>query len=277
MNKKHFLFSTLISVALLTIVFAPLTSSYDPWIDYNEDGTVDVSDLSSLGQAYGSSGDPTKNVNVTNWPEPKKQLFPENLLLQGALFEGEVGTEERHDLIGLDEYTYYPPQREPGIVPYDDPSYLFLWSTKVLLFNETYVHQKIALEPSRILGMPAVYIAFNMSNSWWTGTPITYVKFLAYLGVVTAIGEWEELAFFGNDTWRFTQEWTYPEFQGNAILTNRTNIPLDIWIDPNNRLAIRILIYVWATGGEVTSLSLKIPYRRYEYDFMVDIPIVKNP
>ena len=68
MNKKHFLFSALISFALLTFVFAPLTSSYDPWIDYDDDGTVDLDDLSVLAGAYGTSGDPTKNVNVTNFP-----------------------------------------------------------------------------------------------------------------------------------------------------------------------------------------------------------------
>lgn len=72
MNGKHFLIATLISIALVTVVFTPLSgqhdSTYDPWIDYNNDGTIDVNDLSSLGQAYGTSGNPTRNVNVTNWP-----------------------------------------------------------------------------------------------------------------------------------------------------------------------------------------------------------------
>ena len=72
MNRKYVLTATMISVVLLTVAFIPLSGqqsgSYDPWIDYNEDGTVDVNDLSTLGQAYASSGDPAKNVTVTNWP-----------------------------------------------------------------------------------------------------------------------------------------------------------------------------------------------------------------
>lgn len=31
---------------------------YDPWLDYNDDGIIDVKDLSSLGQTYGTSGEP---------------------------------------------------------------------------------------------------------------------------------------------------------------------------------------------------------------------------
>lgn len=40
-------------------------SEYDPWLDYNEDGTVDASDLFDLSKAYSSSGNPTKNVTIT--------------------------------------------------------------------------------------------------------------------------------------------------------------------------------------------------------------------
>lgn len=43
-------------------------SSYDPWVDYDSDGDVDSMDLFTLAAVYGSSGDPTKNVAVTNWP-----------------------------------------------------------------------------------------------------------------------------------------------------------------------------------------------------------------
>ena len=48
------------------------SGEYDPWLDYNEDGIIDVNDLHPLGQSYGSSGEPTKNVNVTNWPASRE-------------------------------------------------------------------------------------------------------------------------------------------------------------------------------------------------------------
>ena len=75
MNRKQFAVSTLLALILLalSLVFIPSAHQqgsgiYDPWLDYNEDGAIDVNDLHPLGGAYGTSGDSTKNVNVTNWP-----------------------------------------------------------------------------------------------------------------------------------------------------------------------------------------------------------------
>lgn len=63
-----------LTFALFTIVPAGSnyktsgTGEYDPWVDLNGDGVVDSTDLGMLGAAFGTAGDPTKNVNVTNWP-----------------------------------------------------------------------------------------------------------------------------------------------------------------------------------------------------------------
>jgi hypothetical protein len=37
---------------------------YDPWLDYNEDGVIDVKDLHPLGGSYGTTGDSIKNVTI---------------------------------------------------------------------------------------------------------------------------------------------------------------------------------------------------------------------
>jgi len=42
--------------------------NWDPWVDIKEDGTVDIYDAITLANAYGTSGDTTKNVNVVNLP-----------------------------------------------------------------------------------------------------------------------------------------------------------------------------------------------------------------
>jgi len=42
--------------------------TYDPWLDYNEDGYVGIDDIFSTASSFGAEGDPTKNVNVTNLP-----------------------------------------------------------------------------------------------------------------------------------------------------------------------------------------------------------------
>jgi hypothetical protein len=53
---------------LLVVTSIPLSGqqagSYDPWLDYNEDGKIDAADLSSMAQAYGAEGEPTRNVTV---------------------------------------------------------------------------------------------------------------------------------------------------------------------------------------------------------------------
>ncbi len=64
----------ILSAVLLTSIFlVGFTASssqqeYDPWIDSNEDGSIDIFDAIMLANVFGTSGDATKNVTVTNWP-----------------------------------------------------------------------------------------------------------------------------------------------------------------------------------------------------------------
>jgi hypothetical protein len=69
MNGKQFAVAALFAICLLTSIFIPIAhqqggGTYDPWLDYNEDGRIDVADLQPLGQTYGTLGDPTKNVTM---------------------------------------------------------------------------------------------------------------------------------------------------------------------------------------------------------------------
>jgi hypothetical protein len=68
---KQLVIATWLATALLIVASTPQSGqqsstngTYDPWLDYNEDGKIDAADLSLLGQAYGASGEPTKNVTV---------------------------------------------------------------------------------------------------------------------------------------------------------------------------------------------------------------------
>lgn len=69
MNGKQFGVSMLFAIILLTVTTAPRSgqqdsASYDPWLDYNEDGKIDVNELYQLGEAYGSAGDSARNVTI---------------------------------------------------------------------------------------------------------------------------------------------------------------------------------------------------------------------
>lgn len=66
-KKKHVLVLAL-TFCLTTTLFVAVSIGYDPWVDQDEDGDVDATDLNMLAGEYGSSGDPTKNVSVTNFP-----------------------------------------------------------------------------------------------------------------------------------------------------------------------------------------------------------------
>ena len=75
MEIKPFALVNLIlsSVLISALVFVVMPTSsggeYDPWIDYDESGEVDIFDAISLAGAFGTSGNPTKHCNITNWPE----------------------------------------------------------------------------------------------------------------------------------------------------------------------------------------------------------------
>lgn len=58
----------LIAAVLLVSPFVVgLTSSqYDPWADINGDGKIDIYDVAYTARAFGSSGDPAKNITVAN-------------------------------------------------------------------------------------------------------------------------------------------------------------------------------------------------------------------
>jgi hypothetical protein len=45
------------------------TGQYDPWMDLDDNGQINILDAIDLSNVYGTSGDPTKIVTVTNLPE----------------------------------------------------------------------------------------------------------------------------------------------------------------------------------------------------------------
>ena len=67
MNKKRHVLVLVLVFCLTAALFIVASTGYDPWVDYDEDGYVGSADFSKFAGEYGSSGDPTKNVNITNW------------------------------------------------------------------------------------------------------------------------------------------------------------------------------------------------------------------
>lgn len=66
--------SFILAVAFYPKITAIVSPQYDPWADLNDDGRVNIKDAVLLGVAFGTSGDPTKNVTVTNFPKANNHL-----------------------------------------------------------------------------------------------------------------------------------------------------------------------------------------------------------
>jgi len=75
-TKASILLNAILTTILATSLFfmvsgvqvtsAPKASAagYDPWLDYDENGIINMLDLYNTAIAYGTTGDPTKNVIV---------------------------------------------------------------------------------------------------------------------------------------------------------------------------------------------------------------------
>jgi hypothetical protein len=66
---KQFGISMLSAIVLLTVASAPWSGqqdsgSYDPWLDYDENGVINARELYRLGESYGSLGNTTRNVTI---------------------------------------------------------------------------------------------------------------------------------------------------------------------------------------------------------------------
>lgn len=89
-SKKYLVIAVLATFCLTAALFMVVptrsqTSSYDPWTDINGDGTIDMADISLTIDSFMSSGDTTKNVNVTNWPKSSDVLvWWQRSLVDGA-------------------------------------------------------------------------------------------------------------------------------------------------------------------------------------------------
>ena len=72
---------------------------YDAWFDVTgpipgqPDGKIDLRDYYAMGLKFGTEGDPTKNVNVTNWPEfwgSAKKGINQSLAFNLAIPKGDI-------------------------------------------------------------------------------------------------------------------------------------------------------------------------------------------
>jgi hypothetical protein len=75
-TKKDLVIAVLVTFCLAATLFLVNTTRsltaglYDPSLDINHDGTINIIDITLVAKAYRTSGDPTKNVTVLNLQDP---------------------------------------------------------------------------------------------------------------------------------------------------------------------------------------------------------------
>lgn len=78
------LLNVVLAVLLLASVFlvnattsrsnATSIGAYDPWVDINGDGIINILDATQIGLGWQAQGDPTRNINITNWWQARQEL-----------------------------------------------------------------------------------------------------------------------------------------------------------------------------------------------------------
>jgi hypothetical protein len=63
MNEKNYLVALMLSAMILTLILIPISGSqitpqYDPWVDINDDGVIDIFDAISFATVFGTTGTP---------------------------------------------------------------------------------------------------------------------------------------------------------------------------------------------------------------------------
>jgi len=273
--RKDVVIAVLATFCLTSTLFMITTSKsqsgvgeYNPWADYNGDGTIDIFDIVPGAVSFGAtSTDTTKNVTVTNWPTQQK-TFPENLLLRGTYHNG---YEYTHNLI--DNTTPYANQNfKYGYGSrYDyDISSVTLTTTHSYIYNQTFVYDKFPLRSYKILGRPAVSITYNITNS---PAASFNIHLYAELGVVSTTNDWTTIAVLSELVNGFSGVFT--DYQIPKYLTNHIGSP-GFTVYPNERIAVRVIFYGYTNSG-TANLTLEVCFNMNSDEFLVDIPIVESP
>jgi hypothetical protein len=106
-TRKNLVVAVLCTFCLAAVLFSavPVNSAgtYDPWIDTNHDGRINVLDLIKVAGGLGTSGDATLNVNIANYPPTYtlQQTFEPINISWYSLDPVFVGTNQRYNIEGF--------------------------------------------------------------------------------------------------------------------------------------------------------------------------------
>ena len=156
MIRKDVIVAVLATFCLTATLFMVTTSKsqsgvgeYNPWADYNGDGTIDIFDIVPGAVSFGSEGDPTKNVNVTNWPLDENGNLRTNMIAYPYPLHLNNTTQEI-TILSIDaEFMYYEQSLEGGVKMSGNSEFAFCLNPARTPFNITAVYLLVMISANR--------------------------------------------------------------------------------------------------------------------------------
>jgi len=193
-TRKHLFFAIAATCLLTTFLFgvAPIRSQtagqYDPWLDANGDGKIDGKDIALPALIYGTAGDPTRDVNVTNFPlDGQGNLKTTDYLPSGTFNTSCIISVQTTSVVGSGNPYYGGPTAQGIPVTIQYPAtFFFIFNPLASDFNVSrIVLQSIsystAIQNAPILlnGISVCTLEFNYPNQALVNSaPITRVQTL---------------------------------------------------------------------------------------------------
>lgn len=277
--RKDLIAAVLVTFCLTVALFAavptlsqPSTPEYNPWADLNEDGIVDIFDVVAVTGIYESTGEPVKNVNVTNWPTAR-QTFPKNLYLRGTALRRTNVVTTVWDRLLVDRDTEYPSRNLPADrcdrLDWDFRNGDVTYPDLRIFYNETFVYNTFSAQSYQIQGYTSASLTFNITTSVSNWARIT---FNVTLGVYDSSG-WRPLVQLVPRSYNFIVMGFLTNVQRGAYLDG-TLAPRTI--NPDEFLGINIVIASEAAFEKTVAVDFYLLHGMNE-ELLATVPILENP
>ena len=92
MKKAWFAFACVLVGALL-LVNASSSATYDSWSDLDADGDIDIFDIVKIAGAYGTMGDPAKNVTISGHANRLAYTVTTTVAASGFFYSGFISVD----------------------------------------------------------------------------------------------------------------------------------------------------------------------------------------
>lgn len=186
-KKRDLIIAVLIAFCLTTMLFlvkpigSQTSGQYDPWLDINDDGKIDIRDVHAVAVAYGSSGDSiNKTALLYNVNDTFTSLLSEINTLNATITELQNNNTELQDRVtSLEEQAnsvktirFYQPNETIGQGDWIDAA-TFVWtprnSTNNVILEVYLYYQGKAVPPSNgyvklLINDTQYYLTTSISN-----------------------------------------------------------------------------------------------------------------